>query len=91
VKNKKNRLLIPLPRYLKNSVNFVRGGSVPKHILLTERAVQWGMFVRDPDEVWHHEECSLVALRVENNRNQCANLDPEMPGKWCDHCLPDPN
>ena len=48
------------------------------------------MFVRDSDEVWHHQECSLVALRVENNRNQCANLDPEMPGKWCDHCLPDP-
>jgi hypothetical protein len=29
-------------------------------------------------------------VRVTNDRDQCADLDPEMPGDWCEHCLPDP-
>jgi hypothetical protein len=48
------------------------------------------MFIRDSDGVWHHEECSLVTVHVTNDRDQCADLDPEMPGDWCEHCLPDP-
>lgn len=64
--------------------------SPPPRRLQTEPAVSCYMFVRDSAGVWHHEACSLATLRVENDRNQCANLDSDMPGEWCDQCLPDP-
>lgn len=49
------------------------------------------MFLRDSDGVWHHEECSLVTLGSEKNQTRRADLAPEIPGDWCDHCLPDPD